>query len=74
MVRVTISPRTALHPLSPCNLFLALLEIQRIRIHTFSLGYQEERDNGTCDVASEENPEDICDADLCAQVVEQHAR
>ena len=53
---------------------MALLEIQRIRIHTFSLRHQKKGGNGTCDIASEEDPEDVCNADFCAQVVKQHAR
>lgn len=71
---VLLLPKTKLHRLTPGNLFLALLEIQRIRIHTFSLRHQEKGGNGTCNIASEEDPEDVCYADFCAQVVEQYAR
>ena len=55
---------------------LAFFEIQLVRIHTLGLGYQEEGDDGTEEVAGEEDPEDVCDANVAGrtQVVEQHAR
>ncbi len=64
---------TALHPLAPCNLLLALYEIQGIRIHAFSFRYQKEGGNGTSNVACKEDPKHIWYADFSAQVVEQHA-
>ena len=64
----------ALHRLTPCNLLLALFEIQGISIHAFSLRYQKEGGNGTSNVACKENPKDVSYADFSAQVVEQHAR
>lgn len=73
---VLLPPRSALHHLTPCDLLLALFVIQRIRIHTFGLRHKQEGGNGTQDVASEEDPENVCHANLTgrAQVVEQHAR
>lgn len=70
-----LSCKAVLHRLSFRNLLLALFEIQRIRIHAFSLGHHKERDDGTCDVASEEDPEGVCYAKHIrrAQIVEQHA-
>lgn len=44
---VLLPLKKALDRLTPRNFLLALLEIQRIRIHTFSLGHQKERGNGT---------------------------
>lgn len=70
-----LTPETILHRLTPRNLLLAFLEIQCIRIHAFSLGHQKEGGNGTCNVASEEDPEDVCYAEFAwrAQIVEQYA-
>jgi len=55
---------------------LALFIVQNVRVDPARLWYQEKSDNGANEIASEEDPKDVCDADLggSAEVVEQHAR
>ena len=60
----TISLHHQLQVLSSRNLVLALLVIQRISVYTFGLGYEEDCDNGTGKVASEEDPKSVCNANM----------
>jgi len=61
--------------LAPQSL-LALFIVQNVRVDAACLWYQEKSDNGANEIASEEDPKDVCDADLggSAEVVEQYAR
>ena len=58
----TISLKHQLRVLSSRNLVLALLVVQRISIYSFGFGYQEERGDGAGNVASEKDPENVCNA------------
>lgn len=58
------------------NILLPLLKIQHISVHALRLRYQEERRNSSQNVASEEDPQHIRQADdfRAAEVIEQQRR